>query len=196
MRKAIKFGAAVAALVGVLAIPAAASAQLFDASSGITGASAAPVDLSGVATLGKSNTSQGSSNVQVLNVAGTNLLSKSGGANHGALAPVGNVVDSLNKGDCKKGPDNPGFCLVVLYSNQTDSGNPTANSNSASYTTAGVHLGQEKLFVLGSQAGSASGGGNCFSFGRSYLLIGEGPTAIPTNDPGIDNSSVSGPGAC
>jgi hypothetical protein len=108
-----------------------------EASASPQGASSSVVDIDGVVTVGKSESSKtGGSKVTVLNVAGTDVLVKdgdaSGGTYSGEAAPAGDAIDQVNEALCPGGPpsstDAPRACVVVLYSEANETQTPVSEN--------------------------------------------------------------------
>lgn len=154
----LKAGVLALALSGVgLLAPAAALAGIDDATSSTQGASADVLSDPGLLVFGGSQTTTGTTaNVEVLQVAGINLLGKTAqNKNTGALAAVGKIVDAVNKGLCHNGPQaDGGFCLAVLFTHaQTGTvGSPTGPDPTAGASTAllALTLAKYHLRLLGS----------------------------------------------
>jgi hypothetical protein len=125
-------------------------------------ASASVVDIPGVITVGKSETSKTSSKVTILNVGGTDVLTKegneTGGTNGGAAAPAGDLIDQINAATCPGGV--PKFSILELFGFSTWSGtclavasakatSPTPGTTTASRTKTAqftlVHLHSDAL---------------------------------------------------
>ena len=188
----------------VLTLAIAGAALLTPASSlaaGVTGidtagttptsGTAAPVDLGTLLVLNKSDTTTNGAKETILEVAGLDLLSKSGnGINGGALAVAGTILDTLNKALCKNGQEASGFCLGLLFSNTTSN----ATTNNASGSTLALTLGKYHLRLLGSEASTTHTSSGCVSTSLGYLANWENVTVLPGS--ALENGSIAGPGAC
>lgn len=154
-------------------------------------ASASPLALGSVLVLNKSDTTTSGAKVTVLEVAGLNLLSKSGnGVNGGDLAIAGGILDTLNKALCKNGQEASGFCIGLLFSNSTQ----TAATNNASGSTVAVTLGKAHLRLLGSEASTTQESAGCVSTSVGYIANWENVYALPSS--ALENGAIAGPGAC
>ena len=201
--KSLRIALPLAALVA-LALPASSfGAGLLQSSASPGSASGSPADLTGLLTLGQSSSTSDSSGTNVLSVAGTDLLSKNDdGTNSGALAPVGDVVDSLNGALCPDGPvDEDGVCIVALYSNasstETSDDTGTQDTHNSSYTTLGVTAGDQGVYVLGSAASSTEqvptgGEGECTDLAGSYILTTKDSVPGVPDDALSENSTSLG----
>jgi hypothetical protein len=160
--------------------------------------SAANVDSPGLLVLNKSQTTSLGSHVTVLQVAGLDVLSKSGAVNTGVLALAGGLVDAVNAALCPDTNAPSGFCVALLFSRNVNAVVPPLTSQNASAATATVILGTLHLRVLGSEASTSNTHTFplCGSIGHSYILNTDAVTAsfIP---PGLlENNATAGPGAC
>jgi hypothetical protein len=156
-----------------------------------TSATASPLALSTLLVLNKSDTTTNGAHETILEVAGLNLLSKSGnGVNGGALAVAGTILDTLNKALCKGGQEASGFCIGLLFSNTTSN----ATTNNASGSTVALTLGKYHLRLLGSEASTTHTSSGCVSTSLGYLANWENVTVLPGS--ALENGSIAGPGAC
>ncbi len=144
------------------------------ASASPAGASASVVEIDGLVTIGKSESSKtGGSKVTVLNVAGTDVLVKEGDANGGTYtgeaAPAGDAIDQVNEALCPGGPpastEAPRQCVVLLYSEANESTTPVSEntfvknelvSNGAQFKALAIHspAGPESIAVGSTSANS------------------------------------------
>lgn len=155
-------------------------------------ASASVVDLPGLVTIGKSESSKTGSRVTVLSVGGQELLARegnaTGGSYSGPLAPLGDGIDQVNGALCPAGPASVApsdtGCIVLLYSTATtNQGTATNKTNSSSFRALSITTpdGAESLTV-----GSTSATTNvrrvftsefCTDVATSFLLSGRGTLA-------------------
>jgi hypothetical protein len=148
-------------------------------------ASAAAVDIPGVITVGKSDSTKHTSSVNVLSVGGQDLLTRSGDAEGGTwtgqLAAAGAVLDGVNNALCPAGPAAAGNCITVLYAKATDK---DARNHSASFHAARVQLegAEEGITVLPTTATSnwfsVFGSDRCSDFATAFIATGTGTLAL------------------
>jgi hypothetical protein len=188
--------AALAGMAVFASTSLAAGGGIATASSSPTGASGAVLDLAGLLTLGKSNTSTTSGpSVQTLTLLNTNLLGKDA-ANHdtGALAAVGALVQSLDTALCKHGTTGNSFCLAVLSSSDSSKTTASGTASSASYQTLALSLASLHVRLLGSSASSVktsvAGVPVCQNGAVGYVLSTD-PVVPGTQGLNIQNESVT-----
>lgn len=154
-------------------------------------ASAAAVDVPGVVTVGKADTTTNSSRVTVVGAGGQELLTREGDANGGTyagpLAPAGDVVDAVNDALCPAGVSNTtDTCVVVLYSRATSTSNATgtSKSNVASFKGVKVQLsGTEEgieILPVGASSSKATffGSPRCTDIATAFIATGSGTLAL------------------
>jgi hypothetical protein len=189
---AIALAFAGAALITPAASLAASTGGIDNAGTTPGSATASPLALQGVLVLNQSETTTAGNQETILQVAGLNLLSKSGnGVNGGALAIAGTILDTLNHALCPKGTEAAGACIGLLFSNTTHTG----MTNNASSATVALTLGKAHLRLLGSEASTTqTSSGQCVSTSLGYIANWENVTALPAS--ALENGSIAGPGAC
>lgn len=175
---------------GTIPPPAIDGVQTASATPG--SASAAVIDIPGVVTVGKSESSKTGSRVTVLSVGGQDLLVREGTADGGTyagpLAPAGDAIDQVNAALCPAGPANTAptetGCVVLLYSDATtDRQTGTSRTNSAQFRAVSITTpdGANSLTVGSTSASTTRtpffGTTRCTDVATSFLLSGRGPLA-------------------
>jgi hypothetical protein len=138
-----------AQLVG-LNVPYVAQAQ-----SELGHSSASALEIPGLLTLGKSETRRSTAKVTILNLAGTDVLTKegdaTGGSYGGVLADAGAIVDTVNAGLCPSATGN--FCLLLLPTSATSTTAANGSqANSASFSLLKLKVGADGITVLPTSA--------------------------------------------
>jgi hypothetical protein len=150
--------------------------------------SAAAVDVPGLATVNKSETTKSSAKVTRLALLGQNLIVKesnsTGGTNTGTLGAVGDLVDQLNAALCPSTPSHDNPCLTVLYANATTLNTPggAASDNTAYSNVANLSGNTASISVLPNIAetvrANIGGSDRCTDVASSALLGGARATAL------------------
>jgi hypothetical protein len=167
------------------------------------------VELPGVITVGRSETTPTTSRVTVLRVLDQDLLTREGNATGGTyggqLAQVGPVIDQINALGCPRGYPAPAGtdCVLVLYSNATSTSNATGTStnNTAAFKLAVVKLNNgDGVEVLPTSARTSRvrffGQNRCTDIATAFILTGSGqlaPVSLVGLVPGIGIGGILAP---